>query len=313
METKAHYVLIGSFVLLVFVAILGFIMWIVKVDIDKEVAKYDIYFQESVAGLSVGGVVSYHGVDVGKVDAIKIDPEQPNRVVVTISVDSETPIREDAVASLHSQGFTGVGYILIEGGSSAKPLKPKPGEERAVITSRPSPLSELFADAPTLIGEASVTLTQIQELLSQENRDYVTKILHNMSDVTGAVAEQKNDIKSIIKNLDSTLVEYRKLAVSLNKLSKSMNGTVNTELNQALTNISKTANSIEQLSNHLDSVVTDAQGPVNTFTNNTLPEISEMVSETRRLAATLSRIAEKLERNPSAFLFHGKQPEYKAK
>lgn len=313
METKAHYVLIGSFVLLVFVAVLGFIMWIVKVDIDKEVTEYDIYFQESVAGLGVGGIVRYQGVDVGQVDKIKIDPDQPNRVKVTISVDSTTPVREDAVASLHSQGFTGVSYILIEGGSpAAKPLLPGSDQERAVITSRPSALAELFTDVPSLIGEASLTLSQIRELLSEENRDYVTRILRDVSEVTGSVAEQKADIGTLVANLNDALVEYRRLATSLDKLAKSMDGAVNNEFRQALTDISETANSFELLAQDLDGMVTNAKGPVTAFTNNTLPEISTMVSETRRLAAALARIAEQIERNPSEFLFQGKQPEYQA-
>jgi phospholipid/cholesterol/gamma-HCH transport system substrate-binding protein len=313
METKAHYVLIGSFVLLVFVAMLGFIMWIIKVDIDKEITEYDIYFQESVAGLGVGGIVRYHGVDVGQVDDIRIDPDQPNRVKVTISVDSTTPVRQDAVASLQSQGFTGVSYILIEGGSpSARPLIPEPGQERAVITSRPSALAELFTDVPTLIGEASLTLSQIRELLSEENRDYVTRILRDVSTVTGSVAEQKEDIGTLVANLNEALAEYRKLATSLDSLAKSMEGAVDNEFRQALADISETADAIERLAQDLDGVVIEAKGPVNTFTNNTLPEISTMVSETRRLAATLARIAERIERNPSEFLFQGKQPEYQA-
>ncbi|RMF09489.1 MAG: MCE family protein [Alphaproteobacteria bacterium] len=313
METKAHYVLIGSFVLLVFVAMLGFIMWIVKVDIDREETEYDIYFQESVAGLGVGGIVRYHGVAVGQVKAIRIDPDQPNRVKVTVSVDSTTPVREDAVASLESQGFTGVAYILIEGGSpDAKPLRPKPGEERAVIPSRPSALAELFTDVPTLIAEASLTLSQIRELLSQENRDYVTQILRDVSTVTGSVAGQQEDIRHIVTNLNEALVDYRRLAASLNSLSRAMEGAVDNEFRQALTDISETANAIEGLARNLDGMVIEAREPVNAFTNNTLPQIATMVSETRRLAAALARIAERIERNPGEFLFESRQPEYQA-
>jgi len=314
METKANYVLIGSFVLFVFVAVLGFIMWIVKLDIDKEFAKYDIYFQESVAGLGVGGAVRYQGLDVGQVSAIDIDPEQPNRVRVTIKIDAETPVRSDAVASLQSQGFTGVAYILIEGGSqSAPPLLAKDGHEHPVIASRPSALAELFTDVPTLVGEASLTLSQLRELLSQENRDHVTEILRNVNEVTGGVAERKEDLQATIVNLNQALAEYKELAVTLNSLAASLEGRVNTEMVQTLTDISATAKSVENVANDLDEIVNDAKGPVGSFATNTLPEISALVTETRRLAATLARVAEKLERNPGEFLFPGGQPEYQAK
>ena len=314
METKANYVLIGSFVLFVFVAVLGFIMWIVKLDIDKEFTKYDIYFQESVAGLGVGGAVRYQGLDVGQVSAIDIDPEQANRVRVTIRIDAETPVRSDAMASLQSQGFTGVAYILIEGGSqSAPPLLAQEGQKHPVIASRPSALAELFTDVPTLIGEASITLSQLRELLSEENRDNVTGILRNVNEITGSVAERKEDLQVTIVNLNEALAEYRQLAISLNSLTASLEGRVNTELAQTLTDISATARSVENVASNLDQIMSDARGPVGSFATNTLPEVSALVTETRRLAATLARVAEKLERNPGEFLFPGEQPEYKAR
>lgn len=313
METKAHYVLIGSFVLMVFVAVLGFVMWIVKLDIDREFSKYDIFFQESVAGLSVGGIVRYQGIDVGQVNAIDIDPEQPNRVRVTIKIDATTPIREDAVASLQSQGFTGIAYVLIEGGSlGAPPLVAPPGKERPVIMSRPSALAELFTDIPTLIGEASLTLSQLRELLSAENRDHITSILRNVDNVTGSVASQSDELETTVANLNSALTEYRELAVSLNRLAVSLDGAVNSELRTTLEEIARTANRFGTVADNLDQIVAGAKGPVGTFTTNTLPEISAMVSETRRLAATLTRVAEQLEQNPGEFLFPGGQPEYQA-
>lgn len=313
METKANYVLIGSFVLLVFVAILGFIMWIVKLDIDREFTEYDIYFQESVAGLSTGGMVRYQGVDVGQVTSIDIDPDQPNRVRATVRIDSETPVREDAIASLQSQGFTGMSYILIEGGSrDSKPLRPRREGERAVITSRPSALSELFTDVPSMIGEASLTLSQIRQLLSRENQDNVRNILDNISTITDGVAARDEDIQATIVNLKDALDEYRKLAISLDSMTRSLDGTINNELSQTLTEVGEAARAVNRLTANLDSVVEEAAGPVNTFTTNTLPEITALVSEMRRLSATLGRVAERVERNPGNFFFEGKQPEYRA-
>ena len=78
METRANHILIGGFVLLVALGILGFIVWIAKLQIDREFARYFIDFEGSVSGLSLGSDVLYNGIPVGAVKDIRIDPEHKN-------------------------------------------------------------------------------------------------------------------------------------------------------------------------------------------------------------------------------------------
>ena len=52
METRAHHLLVGSFVIVVVLGLLGFVIWLAKIDIDREFARYTIYFDGSVSGLS---------------------------------------------------------------------------------------------------------------------------------------------------------------------------------------------------------------------------------------------------------------------
>ena len=53
METKANHVVIGCFVLAVVAGLFGFVIWLAKIDIDRQVATYDITFDNAVTGLSV--------------------------------------------------------------------------------------------------------------------------------------------------------------------------------------------------------------------------------------------------------------------
>ena len=71
METRARFVLIGLFTVLGFVAGLGVLLWLAKVQIDRTYAQYEIVF-DTVAGLSETGAVRYNGVDVGKVEVIRL-------------------------------------------------------------------------------------------------------------------------------------------------------------------------------------------------------------------------------------------------
>src|SRR5258708_39065766 len=111
METRANHLLIGSFVLVLIAAIVGFALWLGKVHVDRAFSYYRIYFDGAVTGLSRAGDVRFNGVPVGTVSQIKVDPEDPQKVRVIVEVDPDTPIRTDTVAVLEWQGLTGAPLV----------------------------------------------------------------------------------------------------------------------------------------------------------------------------------------------------------
>ena len=102
METRASYLLVGSFVLLLVIGLAGFVVWLGKVQLDQAFTRYDIFFTGNVSGLRVGSTVSYRGVPVGEVIDVGVDPDNLERVLTTIEVPADTPIRSDTIASLQS-------------------------------------------------------------------------------------------------------------------------------------------------------------------------------------------------------------------
>ena len=74
METKAHHVLIGAFVLGLGLFGLVFALWIGKVKFAEEYADYDVLFEQSVSGLTVGAAVQFSGIQVGEVRRLKLAP-----------------------------------------------------------------------------------------------------------------------------------------------------------------------------------------------------------------------------------------------
>lgn len=314
METKANYLLIGSIVLLTFVGLLGFIIWIVKLDVDRQFTEYGIVFEQSVAGLDPAAEVRFNGIVVGKVTHIMIDPKQSRSVRVTIRVDSKTPITDESVASIEFQGLTGVAYVQIEGGSAtAKPIKIKDDEDLPIIASKASSLQELFTDFPSLVSETSITLGQLRLLLSSENRALITDILKNVSKLSGGMAQKTDRMQSIMDNFDASLISFNTAVKNYDQLATTTNDVVDKDVRGLVQDIRATNESVRKLSDQLNEVVQISSGPVTAFTTNTLPEVSLMVASLRDLSATLSRISERLERNPSEFLFQGKQPEYEPK
>jgi hypothetical protein len=95
--------------------------------------KYDLYLaieDESVAGLNLNAPVKYNGVDVGKVREIRLDPGNPERVNLLFAIERGTPIKEDTVAVLKTQGLTGIAYVELSGGArDAPPLRATAGSD----------------------------------------------------------------------------------------------------------------------------------------------------------------------------------------
>ncbi len=314
METRAHHLLIGGFMLLAVIGLFAFVIWLAKVDIDAEFHEYDIYFDESVAGLNRGGDVRYNGIPVGQVTRISIAPNDPSKVQVTVRIGGTVPILTDTVAVLETQGLTGVVFVQIEGGQpGSPPLVAGPGQERPVIQSRPSTFQELFTSAPDLINQAAIALVNIQSLLNEENRGEIASILRNTNELTGGLADKTDDIGALVVELRQALTDFRMTAQTLTRTADSADKLITQDVKTLLSESREMIASLDQLSKELQLTVNENRGAVSAFTSGTLPEVSRLVLDARRMVLALSRLAEKFEDNPSGVIFPGKEPEYKSK
>jgi len=314
METRAHHLLIGTFVLILIGLTVGFAIWLARLDIDRDVTLYDIYFTEAVSGLSVGNSVRFNGVPVGEVKRIELDPDEPSRVRVRVEIASVVPLKEDSVALLEAVGFTGVAFVQIQGGSaSSQPLAKREGEEFAIIPSRPSAIQEVFEGAPDLLNQATIAVSRLSLLLNEENRGEISNILKNVNSFTGSLAERTDEFENIILNLDETIAQFKEAAQTINRMSATAEGVIDDDLRETLGEAQRTFASVEALADDLRGVVAENRNNLRQFTGSALPEATRMIADIRALAASLSSVAEQLEDRPAELIFPEKVPEYESK
>src|SRR5438270_13585817 len=98
METRANFVLIGSFTLAVIAAAFGFVLWFQSLHTTKARSPLRIIFEGPAAGLRNRGSVNFNGIRVGEVISVKLD--NPRRVVALAVVDDNAPIRRDTLAAM---------------------------------------------------------------------------------------------------------------------------------------------------------------------------------------------------------------------
>jgi phospholipid/cholesterol/gamma-HCH transport system substrate-binding protein len=76
----------------------------------------------SIAGLKTGASVEIAGVEVGRVDDIRLNTSD-FEAHVRMKIKPHIPIQEDAIASVRTKGLIGDRYIVISPGGSKNLLK----------------------------------------------------------------------------------------------------------------------------------------------------------------------------------------------
>ncbi len=137
METRARYVIIGSFVLAVILAAFAFVYWLQNIGGLGERTAYRVRFDQPVSGLIPGSAVLFNGIRVGAITSLQLDPADPKRLVAAITVDPATPIHADTTVDVTFQGLTGSPAILLRGGTAGAPLlKPHDGQVPVLVAGK---------------------------------------------------------------------------------------------------------------------------------------------------------------------------------
>ncbi len=309
MNTKTSYTLVGIFVLALMTALIWGILWIAAGGPPRDHEFFLAYMTESVSGLSVDAPLRYRGVNVGQVKEIGLDPKDPSRVRLLLQVRKGVPIKQDTVAKLEFQGLTGIASVNLTGGSAASPpLKPRKGEQYAVIQTSPSLLVRLDSALSDLLGNLQGTAERINLLLNDENREKLSATLGHIEAITGSLASQSQRLDRIMDDVESTIGNLRAASDALPELVEKFDES-SSILEKMAIDLGGAGNTLKKVGSALERTVQASGADLQEFTATALPEMSVLASELRYAAENLRRISEKLERNPSALLFGTDEPE----
>lgn len=309
METRASYLLVGAFALVVMTVFVVAVVWMAGANLRKDIAYYDIFFDGSVTGLKPGNTVRYRGLPVGSVSEISINPKDVQQVRVMIEVPADTPIKKDTIAALEYQGLTGVAFVQLTGGTNEAPmLKVKKGQDRPVIGSRPSQLEELVQGAPELMSRITALVNKGNVLFGEKNLENFEATLQNVRTITGAFSEQSADLAVTLldtsKSLQEALVNLNVATKRLAKESKGVGG----EFKKTLGDIRKTSVEFRRAAFDLADLLESNKDPFNTFASSGLYEFTQLISEMRVLVGAITRITANVESDPGRFLYGKSQP-----
>jgi phospholipid/cholesterol/gamma-HCH transport system substrate-binding protein len=316
METRAHYVAVGAFVLtMVFLAFVA-VLWLAGTQFSTSFAYYDIYFEGPVTGLGSGARVEYNGIPVGQVSDIEIvsDPEilaqnGNKQIRVTVEIKSSVGIKDRDAATIQTNILSGVSYILIEPGKSTELIEVHRGERYPVIRSRRSTLSSLAARGPQLLDKLDVILDHVDDVLSDHNRAAFSATLDNVQKLTGAFADHSDEISA---DLTTALKSAATLLGHVDDSFTSQGG-LKDEMSSALTDFDKLSTGLSDTNRLLAAILQDVRPGVRTFSQRTLGDVDSLVGEARQFISGLSRLTAQFERDPTRLLFGDRREGYQPK
>ncbi|WP_240481739.1 MlaD family protein [Dechloromonas denitrificans] len=292
-----NYAVVGAFVLLLATVLVAAALWLAAGGAIQK--KYDIYLaieEESVAGLNLNAPVKYNGVDVGKVRQIQLDPGNPERVNLLFAIERGTPIKEDTVAVLKTQGLTGIAYVELSGGADHAPLLQATADnEYPVIRTKPSLSTRLENVLTSVLAKLDASSSHLNDILSAENQAAFKNSLADIASVAHTLAARKESI-------DAGLVDAARLFAHASQAS--------VKLEPALDRIGRAADAVEKMGNEVTRTSASAGKTINSvgsdvgrFTAETMPELERLLRELSVLSTSLRRLSEQIERDPSGLLF----------
>ena len=237
---------------------------------DVTFAQYVVTTTSSVSGLKTEAPVRYRGVDVGRVEAIRIEPGVSGRIHIRIGVQEDTPITRSTYAQLGYQGVTGLAYVSLNDDGTSSELLKAGGREPPRIDLRPS----VFDSSLDLVAAVNELSGRMNDLLNEENRRLVTRVL-------GGIERASRQTADLAERLQPGA---EKLFVEVGALSRKLE-----ERSQAF----------DRMAASLEEVGVAARS----FNDETLPRFNALVEQLNRDTRALDRVLNAVGENPQSFVF----------
>lgn len=232
METKANYVAVGIFTLVMLLAAFGFVYWTAGTG-GGDFATLRVRIPGSASGLGRGSAVLFNGVKVGDVTRIFIDVNDPTVALADTKIDRLTPITKSTSADVGLAGLTGQASIELKGGVVGEENLLAIAEANgtvAEITANPSALGNILQLAQNFLTRADAVLTGVENFVNDvktplvataENARKFSEALSRNSDnidqFLASVGDLSKTFSSVSGRLDSTLATVEDLLKAVDK------------------------------------------------------------------------------------------------
>lgn len=219
---------IGLFVLIVVVVLYFVVQFLKGNDLFRGTNTYYALYPD-VEGLAPTSPVSVLGLTAGTVDRIDFDQEN-QQMIIKIRLKKKFMLPEGTTAEIYSADILGGKAVqLVLGNSTAWHA---PGDTLAssvqpdLITLLSEELVSLKNDISTLTSNLNLTVTRINDILDEENRNNIKNGLARLNTSLGHINRLTETLGNNASRIDGILAGVDTLAGELNLAVKDLSGTL---------------------------------------------------------------------------------------
>ena len=317
MEARREQAIVGLFVL-VASGLLVATVFVLGGAFAGSAKTYHAYLPFA-GGLEPGAAVRYAGgPKVGRVEQLRINPQNPSQIEITFSVKPELPVKTDSKVRIMSMSPLGDNHLEVVPGTqqaamapSGSTLQAEPFVDFNAITSR---INEIAPQAQQLITtfneratELKVTITRINDLMSDQNRNNLAATIAN---TRGMLEENRPKLRSTLDHVDKSSAKLEPLLDDLRKTSSQASKTlehVDALIAEDRPDIHKV---LVQLRQNLDSIQ-DLTGQLNNTLGANSENIDEILENMRHVSENLKEFTEIIKARPYTLLRSSAPKEHK--
>jgi phospholipid/cholesterol/gamma-HCH transport system substrate-binding protein len=299
MENRSYTIAAGVFVVLLSALLIGAILWFTDRGYIHG-AQYDLITSTSVAGLRMGADVSLRGVQVGQVQSIQFDADDPARIRVRIAVDPRFVLRKGTFATLDYQGLSGDGYVDLDFPSQEREVLTGSAEAPARIPLRRSAWADLPDSGEMFLTSFTNTLGRVNSVLSPENTQQLSRMLVDFSAAAEEITAVVHDLRPAAGRVDILTLEADDTLRAAQKTLEHIDGLA--------VGFQGHLGALDAVGEGARQTGLAAQGLEQALVSDSLPKLDRVLDGLSQNSDALQELLEQLRQQPQSVLFGTAMP-----
>jgi phospholipid/cholesterol/gamma-HCH transport system substrate-binding protein len=308
METRASYIAVGAFFLLLLLGGIVFALWASKYSSSTVMVNHYLRVDGSVAGLNTGSAVLFGGIPIGKVTKIAIDPVDPTLTRIDMTVRADAPIRTDSVGVLASKSIIGGAIIEISRGDKGSPRLRK--DE---ILAGQSSWERLVTGAPKLMEKAAGLQEQLDRFLTTQNTVAMVHILANADRLSTEFSQLSSRFGDFYDRANASSADVNKawadISQALTEIGKNGNRLME-DANKAIADVTRTGNRLGQSRDKLDQLLNENSAAFKDFKNIGYPQLPALMADLKKVVRNYTRLWAEIRDDPGRFFLGDRSEGY---
>jgi phospholipid/cholesterol/gamma-HCH transport system substrate-binding protein len=317
MTPRSEQTLVGLFVLIAG-GILLFSVFAINGAFGGAAKTYHAHFKFA-GGIEPGATVRYTGgPKVGRVESLRIDPQDNSRIDITFSVQPDVVVKTDSKVKILSLSPLGDNHVELYAGSAqaavAQPGALLPSDPYIDFNALTEQINNLAPHAQQLVDtlnarvtELKVTLDRVNDLLNAQNRSNLSATL---AETRGLIADSRPQVKTALQNVNDLtkkvgplVDDFRKTSGQANELLAHLDATIGEDqpaIRKTIAQLRGTLGSLNELTGQLNQTL-----DVNS------ENIDQLLDNMLHVTENLKEFTETIKTRPYSLIRATNPPEHK--